>query len=146
MITPTSRPATMISRSYNVNPESNDRPADRITCTQSRQKNNTMTEVFRNHDSATIGHLQSLLESNGIKTYLQNEFAALTPIIFSETGSALCILDDADVERGVTIIREYLEASNASSSKELTCANCGELSPGTFAVCWKCGEPLETKP
>ncbi len=105
-----------------------------------------MTEVFRNHDSATIGSLQSLLESNGIKTYLQNEFAALTTIILSETATALCILDDADVERGVTIIREYLEASNASAAKELTCPNCGELSPGTFAVCWKCGQPLETKP
>jgi hypothetical protein len=104
-----------------------------------------MTEVFRSYDSASIGHLQSLLESNGIKTYLRNEFAALTTTVFSETSSTLCILDDADVDRGVMIIRDYLEASRASSDEEVVCAACGELSPGTFAVCWKCGAPLNAK-
>jgi len=104
-----------------------------------------MTEVFRNHNSATIGHLQNLLETNGIRTYLKNEFAAVTTTVFSETGSALCILDDADVERGVMIIREYLDASNTTSGEERGCADCGELSPGTFAVCWNCATPLDAK-
>ena len=110
-----------------------------------RQKNNIMTEVFRNYDSAMIGHLQSLLETNGIKTCLRNEFAALTTTVFSETSSTLCILEDADVERGVMVIRDYLEASRASSDEEVVCAACGELSPGTFAACWKCGAPLDPK-
>ena len=104
-----------------------------------------MTEVFRNYDSTTIGHLQSLLETDGIKTYLRNEFAALTTTVLSETNSTLCILDDADVERGVMIIRDYLEASRTSSGEEMVCEACGELSPGTFAVCWKCRAPLYTK-
>ena len=103
-----------------------------------------MTEVFRKQDSATIGHLQSLLESNGIKTYLRNEFASSTTIAIPEVTPALCILDDADVERGVILIRDYLEASSASSETTQTCASCGEISPGTFAVCWKCEAPLDS--
>lgn len=102
-----------------------------------------MTEVFRKQDSATIGHLQSILESNGIKTYLRNEFAASTTIAVPEVTPALCILNDADVERGVTLIRDYLESSIAISETCLTCANCGEISPGTFSKCWKCEAPLD---
>ena len=103
-----------------------------------------MTEVFRKQDSATIGHLQSLLESKGIKTYLRNEFAAITTIAVPEVTPALCILDDADVERGVILIRDYLEASRTSSETPQACASCGEVSPGTFAACWKCDAPLDS--
>lgn len=103
-----------------------------------------MTEVFRKQDSATIGHLQSLLESAGIRTYLRNEYAASTTIAVPEVTPALCILDDADLERGVMLIRDYLEASSVSMDKEVTCAACAELSPETFANCWKCGAPLDS--
>jgi hypothetical protein len=92
-----------------------------------------------------MGHLQSLLESADIRTYLRNEFAASTTIAIPEVTPALCILDDADLERGVMLIRDYLEASSASLDEELTCGTCGELSPGTFAACWKCGGSLDSK-
>ncbi|MES2921585.1 MAG: DUF2007 domain-containing protein [Verrucomicrobiota bacterium] len=67
-----------------------------------------MTEVYRNRDSAKIGHLQSLLESEGIRTYLRDEYGASTA--FPEVTPALCILEEADVERGVELIRAYLES------------------------------------
>jgi hypothetical protein len=98
-----------------------------------------MIEVYRNQDSATIGHLQSLLESEGIRTYLRNEFASSTTITVSEALPALCILEDSDIERGVELIRAYIESCSANSNEEQTCPQCGETSPKTFAVCWKCG-------
>ena len=104
-----------------------------------------MTEIFRSFDSATIGYLQSHLETNGIKTYLRNEFGALTTVVFSETGTTLCVLDDAEVERGRLLLREYFEASMTSPGEELVCPDCGESSPGTFVVCWKCGSSLDAK-
>jgi hypothetical protein len=99
-----------------------------------------MTEIFRNRDSAAIGHFQSLLEAEGIRTYLRDEYAASTS--FPEVTPALCIIEDADVERGVELIRAYIESSNSSPNKEQTCPQCGEIVPGTFAVCWKCGAAL----
>ncbi|WP_018970334.1 putative signal transducing protein [Rubritalea marina] len=101
-----------------------------------------MIEVYRDRDSATIGHLQSLLEAEGISTYLRNEHASSTTIPIPEVTPALCILEEAEVERGVDLIRAYLEAPSADPNEELTCPTCGELSPGTLAVCWSCGGDL----
>ncbi|MFC7339197.1 putative signal transducing protein [Haloferula chungangensis] len=101
-----------------------------------------MTEVFRSRDSATVGHLQSLLEAEGIRTLYRNEFAAITTVAIPEVTPALCILDEKDLSRGVAVIRGYLESSNGSVEEELLCSNCGETNPGTFGVCWKCGESL----
>ena len=102
-----------------------------------------MTEIFRQRDSVTIGHIQSLLESEGIGTYLRDEYAATTT--FPEVTPALCILEDADVDRGVILIRNYLGSSGDKSDKEQVCAKCGERSPGTFAACWMCGTPLKSE-
>jgi hypothetical protein len=102
-----------------------------------------MTEVFRNRDSVTIGTLQSLLESEGIRTYLRDEYGGNTA--FPMVTPALCILDDADLDRGVALIRASIESSNVSSMGEQTCPKCGETSPGSFATCWKCDADLELK-
>lgn len=102
-----------------------------------------MTEVYRSHDSATVGHLQSLLESEGIKTYFRNEHVAQTAIAIQEFTPALCILDEGDVARGVDVIRAYLESTRDVTSAEITCPKCGESNPGNFAACWSCGAPLE---
>ena len=103
-----------------------------------------MTEVFRDRNSATIGLLQSLLESEGIRTYLRNDYAASTTIAIAEVTPALCILEDADVERGVELIRAHMGSSPvAVANEEQTCPQCNETSPGSFAVCWNCGTGLD---
>ncbi|GAA5121339.1 DUF2007 domain-containing protein [Luteolibacter yonseiensis] len=95
-----------------------------------------MTEVFSSRDSATIGLLQSLLEAEGIRTYLRSEHAAT--VTYPAVVPALCILDEADVERGVELIRENLRQGEAGSEEEHTCPQCGEKSPGGFEKCWSC--------
>ena len=102
-----------------------------------------MTEVFRNRDSVTIGTLQSLLESEGIRTYLRDDYGGSTA--FPIVTPALCILEDADVGRGVEIIRAYLESSGVSPNEDQTCPQCREISPGAFAVCWNCGAALDSR-
>jgi len=95
-----------------------------------------MIEVFRNRDSATIGHLQSLLEAQGISTYLRDEHAASTT--FPEIIPALCILDDQDVERGVELIRSHFQSVDVTPTEEQICQQCGESSPGSISTCWNC--------
>ncbi|WP_193213316.1 DUF2007 domain-containing protein [Luteolibacter marinus] len=101
-----------------------------------------MIELFRNQDKATVGHLQGLLESAGIATFVRNEDLSATAIAITEFAPALCVVDESDVERAVEIIRGYLASRPAEVEEELTCPSCGETSPGTFAECWKCGGPL----
>ncbi len=102
-----------------------------------------MIEIFRNRDSATVGQFQSILESEGIRTYLRNEYVAATTILFPEATSALCILNEADLDRSVELIRNYIEAPGDESLAEFPCPKCGEKSPAAFAVCWNCGASLE---
>jgi len=102
-----------------------------------------MIEIYRNRDSATVGHFQSLLESEGIRTYFRNEFVSATVLAIPEVIPALCIIDEADLERAVELIRTYLEGRPEKPVPDLACPKCGEKSPGTFAVCWKCGAPMD---
>jgi hypothetical protein len=105
-----------------------------------------MIEIFRHHDNATVGHLQNLLESEGIKTYYRNEYVSTAAIAVQEFTSALCILNDADLDRGVELIRNYIETLRDEPVEEITCQKCGESSPGTFATCWNCGAALVDEP
>jgi len=104
-----------------------------------------MIEIFRSRDSATVGQFQSLLESEGIRTYFRNEYVSATVIAVPEVTPALCIMNEADVDRGIELIRTYIESPRDELKPELTCPKCGENSPGTFAVCWSCGTSLEAE-
>lgn len=98
-----------------------------------------MIEIYRNRDSATVGALQSLLESEGIKTYLRNDSVSRMMVEIPEVFPALCVLDEADVGRGVELVRDYTVVTKDEAGPELTCPKCGEQSPGTFDACWNCG-------
>lgn len=101
-----------------------------------------MTEIFRHRDSALVGHLQKLLQSEGIETFFRNEHVSATAFPLAEFTPALCVVDDADVDRGLAIARTYLEAGRNEVSADIVCPNCREPSPGNFAECWSCGAPL----
>lgn len=101
-----------------------------------------MIEIYRNRDSAIVGTLQNLLESEGIRTYLRNDSVSRMMVEIPEVYPALCVLDEADVERGVELVRDYIEVPKDETGPELTCPKCGEQSPGTFDACWNCGALL----
>lgn len=103
-----------------------------------------MIELFRSRDSATTGHLQGMLESEGIQTFLQNDNVFSTAVQLSELIPALCVVDDAQAERGFELIRKYLQASKDQTLPNRKCSKCGEESPGNFGECWSCGTPLRS--
>ena len=55
-------------------------------------------------------------------------------------------MDEADLDRSIEIIRNYIESPAGEPVPDLTCPKCGEKGPGTFAVCWNCGTVIAEGP
>lgn len=101
-----------------------------------------MIELFRDRDQATIGHLQGILESNGIATFLRNENVFSMALPMAEFVPALCILDAVDEDRARDIVRDYASPTTTSDSADLICPECGESCPANYSDCWNCGMAL----
>jgi len=104
-----------------------------------------MKELFRERDIIHVSYYKALLAQCGIPTLIRNEYlttAGLTEIPIPEFFPALCVLNDADYEPAVAIIREHLNATPPNADQEVTCSSCGETSPGHFDSCWSCGNAI----
>jgi hypothetical protein len=65
-----------------------------------------MIKVFESFDIMTAGSVRSLLEANGIETFLKNEFSAgaVGELPFQEVAPQVFILDPADLEKALELI------------------------------------------
>ena len=97
-----------------------------------------MTEIFRNHDSVTVGLVQSMLEGKGIPTLIRNDSTSRSSVAVSDSTPTLCVVDDAQEELAISSIREHFEAHQAKAGEEKGCGSCGEKSPSNFGSCWNC--------
>ena len=99
-----------------------------------------MREVFVHQDTARVGHYKSILDANDIPNFIRNELsnnslADMPAAIFFPT---LCVVDDADYERALEILR-HVHKPEPNDAPDWKCGGCGEEVPGTFQHCWKCG-------
>jgi hypothetical protein len=105
-----------------------------------------MKELFREQDITRVNYFKGVLEDNEIPTLIRNEYltgSGLSEIPIPEFFPALCVINDDDYARAVTIIREHLTANHKNADIEIACASCGEANPGNFEICWSCGNPVE---
>ncbi len=67
-----------------------------------------MIKVFEDFDITLVGHYQSVLESNGIATYMKNQFgtSGAGELPFIEVIPQLWILNDSDAGRAKDLISE----------------------------------------
>lgn len=93
-----------------------------------------MKELFREPDPARIGLCQSILDAQGIPTFVRNE-----PISGLNVLTALHVMNDEDHDRALAILEEHFATDAAKSEVEVKCPACGEMNPGIFEVCWACG-------
>lgn len=100
-----------------------------------------MIELLREPDLIRIGPLRQMLESEGIRTFVRNENLSNLEAPIPVFQPALCVVDDADYPRAVSLIRQF-EEPVGDPLMEIRCPQCGETSPGTFAQCWNCQAPL----
>lgn len=73
-----------------------------------------MIKVYESFDLAQVGALRSLLEANGVQTFLKNEFAsgALGELPFQDIAPQLYVLKDRDLERAETMVSEFVGDSS----------------------------------
>ncbi len=101
-----------------------------------------MKLVFDHIDFTVVGHLQGLLEAEGIRTEIRNEAGsgAAGELPFTQVYPELWILDNRDEARAKALIQGYRdEAAAAPVGPDWICPGCGEKVDGVFSSCWNCG-------
>jgi len=99
-----------------------------------------MLKVFEDFDIALVGHYQSVLESDGIPTFMKNQFgtSGAGELPFVEVVPQLWVLNEADVKRARTLIGELHESGNRDQPEAWECVECGTRQEAAFTHCWKC--------
>jgi hypothetical protein len=105
----------------------------------------SMRLVFENIDFTVVGHMQTLLEAEGIRTELRNAGAAglAGEVPYTQVYPELWVLDWMDEPRALALIRDYRDKDAATPpAADWTCPSCGETVDGVFAECWNCGAAM----
>jgi hypothetical protein len=98
-----------------------------------------MKKVFEDFDIALVGHYQSVLEADGIETFMKNRFGTggTGELPFVEVVPQLWVLNDADEQRARTLIGE-LQAEKPALGEGWNCPECGMEQEAAFTHCWNC--------
>lgn len=98
-----------------------------------------MILVFENFDFTRVGQMQSLLESNGIKTFMRNEYGSsvVGELPFVEVVPQLFVLEAKDVAKAKELLN--LDLTPESPDDDWVCPECGVDVESNFSRCWKCG-------
>ncbi len=102
-----------------------------------------MKELFRHGDYTRVGFLQTLLEAEGIPTFVRNESTPTYMTGFPAAEPALCVVRDEDYDRAMSLLKLHLREEETPTDQEVTCPKCGESNPANFDVCWSCSAPLK---
>jgi len=103
-----------------------------------------MIEIFRDISPVKVGYYQSVLEEQGIQTFVRNDNLALTEVPIPVFYPALCVSNDEDHERAIELLQETIKKEQAEiHNPDITCPKCQEQNPATFETCWSCEEPIK---
>ena len=99
-----------------------------------------MIKVFEDFDIMLVGHYQSVLESDGIATFMKNQFgtSGAGELPFIEVVPQLWVLNDSDAGRATELIRELHDPENRVPMQAWDCPECGTAQEAAFTHCWKC--------
>jgi Putative prokaryotic signal transducing protein len=98
-----------------------------------------MRYLFSHQDFTLVGHYQSVLEAEGILTFVRNQN---TNMVFSEIPAGiffptLCVVNNEDYEQAMTLLRPLLYDS-LDLGPDWICSACSEPNPDSFEYCWNC--------
>lgn len=105
-----------------------------------------MVEIFRDISSLKVGRYQSILEEQGIQTFIRNENLALTEVPIPVFYPALCVMNDEDHKKAMSILQEIIKKEHTEiDSPDINCPSCHQPNPANFETCWSCSEALLVK-
>ena len=98
-----------------------------------------MIKVFEDFSYSLVGQMQSLLEANGIRTFMRNEFGSsvIGELPFVEVVPQLFVLEDRDEIPARRLIESGL--ADQKPGHDWVCPGCSETIEGSFMRCWNCG-------
>jgi hypothetical protein len=93
-----------------------------------------LKRIFSSHNLAAVFHLRNLLQAEGIRAVVKNEYlsSAMGDLPPAECQAELWIVSEADLWRA-----ERLLHSPPPAGPGWTCG-CGELLGEQFTQCWHC--------
>ena len=102
-----------------------------------------MIKVFEDFDIMLVGHYQSVLDSNGIDTFMKNQFgtSGVGELPFVEVVPQLWVLNENDAGRAKELIKELHDDESGESMQAWDCPECGTPQEPAFTHCWKCSSP-----
>ena len=108
-----------------------------------------MIKVFQAWEYSIVGHLQSLLEAEGIATDFRNrdltQLGGAVPM--TEVWPELWVVNDGDAEAAREIIHNFRHTeANPAFAAQWKCPACGVIVDGNFGECWNCGGPAPVVP
>ena len=98
-----------------------------------------MIEIFRHVSSVKVGHYQSVLEAQGIATFLRNNNLSVVEVQIPKFYPALCVVNEEDHEKALEILKEIIKLEQTEiNSPDVNCPQCNESNPANFETCWSC--------
>jgi hypothetical protein len=96
-----------------------------------------MKTVYSAANIALVSIFQNILEEQGIKCWVKNEFllAGIDEIPPIECWPQLCV-ENSDFLEAKRIVDEALSAKDMAKARK--CGSCGEEIEGQFTECWNC--------
>jgi hypothetical protein len=97
-------------------------------------------EVFTSQDFTQVGYYKSILDEAGISSFIRNENGGNPMMSGAMFLPALCIVQDADYDEAVRILksRQFQETAGGA---DWACPACSEKNPSNFELCWNCNSP-----
>ncbi len=101
-----------------------------------------MRKVFEHPAFHEVGHCESILNSHGIATTIQNQDVSSLSgeVPYAAAFPELWVLEDSTYDQAIALLKDYHDGASQNASRpDWTCANCSESVPGSFDSCWHCG-------
>ena len=98
-----------------------------------------MKRVYSSFNLAAVHHARNLLEAEGIRAVVKNEFlsSAMGDLPPAECQAEVWVLHDPDLAKAEAVLRSV--HSRKYDGTAWTCTSCGETCEPQFTQCWRCG-------
>jgi hypothetical protein len=96
-------------------------------------------KVYESFNISQVGQAQSLLNAEGIETFIRNEFASsvMGEVPFVEVCPQLYILDASEEGRARELLLPF---ESRPAAADWHCPACNSEVDGPLGQCWNCGK------